>query len=65
MTMLIDREPLHADAVPAWKNAEREQIRRELAQGADPVAVALAHNPFAGFKPEQLVIRLDLAQRFS
>jgi hypothetical protein len=62
--MSTDLHHLDFDARHAAKNAERQQIVRELREGVKtPAQIALEHQPFAALKPEQIRVRLDLAKR--
>ncbi len=55
---------LSFESLQVAKNAEREQIMREIHAAIKSRAqVAAAHHPFGGLKAEQIVVRLDLAKQ--
>jgi hypothetical protein len=62
--MSTDLDPLDFNARQAAKNAERQQIARELREGAkSPAQIASEHRPFAAPKLGQIRVRFDLAKR--
>lgn len=59
-----DHEPLDVGELEARKQAERDQIARELAEGKDPGQIAAEHQPY-GQLGKRATMRLDEAKRLS